>query len=82
MPLYATHKSNLTQESLRGGVPPFNGGAGGRYPQIRVLPSSVKLATHQYLSSTATLSATTYRLVLPTHIDIDRVEKTKKCSAR
>jgi hypothetical protein len=25
-------------EFERGGVPPLNGGAGGRYPQIRVLP--------------------------------------------
>ncbi len=38
MPHCASHKSNLTQESLRGGVPPLNGGSGGRHPQIRVLP--------------------------------------------
>ncbi len=36
------HRSNHTQESLRGGVPPFNGGAGGRNPQIRVLPPPEK----------------------------------------
>jgi hypothetical protein len=38
MPLSASHKSNLTQRSLRSGVPLLNGGAGGRNPQIRVLP--------------------------------------------
>jgi hypothetical protein len=38
MPHHASTQIDLTQESLRGGVPPFNGGAGGRNPQIRVLP--------------------------------------------
>jgi hypothetical protein len=41
-PHLASHRSNLTQESLRGGVPPFNGGTGGRNPQIRVLPTLEK----------------------------------------
>jgi hypothetical protein len=39
MPHQASTQIDLTQESLRGGVPPFNGGAGGRNPQIGVLPS-------------------------------------------
>ena len=39
MPHHASHRSNLTQESLRGGVPPLNGGSGGRNPQTLVLPT-------------------------------------------
>jgi hypothetical protein len=42
MPHHASTQIDLTQESLRGGVPPFNGGAGGRNPQIGVLPSLEK----------------------------------------
>jgi hypothetical protein len=48
MPHFASDRSNHTQESLRGGVPPFNGGcallgfpeglARQDNPQIRVLP--------------------------------------------
>jgi hypothetical protein len=38
MPHHASSQIEPYAESLRGGVPPFNGGAGGRYPQIRVLP--------------------------------------------
>jgi hypothetical protein len=69
---YATHNLTLTQGSLRGGVPLLNGGSGGRSdapyvgfpeglahqdnPQIRVLSTLVKLATHKFSSPTALLS--------------------------
>jgi hypothetical protein len=38
MPHYASTQIEPYEESLRGGVPPFNGGSGGSLPQIRVLP--------------------------------------------
>jgi hypothetical protein len=60
MPHHASTQIDHTQESLRGGVPPFNGGAGGRNPQIRVLPSLIKLETHWYITFAAPLSTTTY----------------------
>jgi hypothetical protein len=44
-----------TQRSLRSGVPLLNGGSGGTDPQIRVLPTPAKSATHKYLSFTTTL---------------------------
>ncbi len=63
------NQPTLTQGSLRGrrfalvgfpdglanqdSVPPLNGGAGGRNPQIRVLPPPTTTATHQYISPTA-----------------------------
>ena len=39
-----------TQGSLRGGVPLLNEGSGGRYPQILVLPTLKKLASHKFYS--------------------------------
>jgi hypothetical protein len=58
---------------LRGGVAPLNGGAGGRNPQIRVLPSLVKLETHKYISFAAPIDTTTYdpypKLTLFTNFD-------------
>ncbi len=38
MPLQASTPAIHTQGSLRGGVPPLNGGGWGGTPQIRVLP--------------------------------------------
>ena len=68
MPLQASHTPSIWRASLRGGVPPLNGGSGGRSdapyvgcaeglarqdnPQIRVLPTQVKPETRKYISPT------------------------------
>ena len=72
IPLSATHKSTLTQESLKGGVQPLNGGSGGRNPQTRVLPSlrkSPPTSTHRL---PLVLNTTTQRSLTPTHVKQDR----------
>ncbi len=76
MPLQASTPAIHTQESLRGGVPPFNGGLGvgamraprvsrgfsaSRQPPDPGSAPTRKIETHKYISFAAPLSTTTYR---------------------
>ena len=51
----------FSQDSAsRRGVPPLNGGSGGRYPQIRVLPPQITSATHKFSSLNTPLITSIY----------------------
>ena len=65
MPLQASTPAIHTQGSLRGGVPPLNGGVGGQTPQIRVLSSLRESKLIKFLSFADTL--------LPAAIEIDPI---------
>ena len=53
IPLSATHKSTLTQESLKGGVQPLARGVWGLEPPDPGSAPTKKIATYKYTSSTA-----------------------------